>query len=170
MTMQMPAGNQVLSEDRLLRRLEMLITELQLDRRDFVIFGSGPLLAHGLRRRIHDLDIVARGDTWQKVREYGVAESGTVNGAPIAQFWDGHIQFSAGWVSARWNAGQLIDRAEVIQGLPFARLADVLAYKQELRRPKDRPDIAVLLHELHQTGLRALPGCRYTIEVAWPAQ
>jgi hypothetical protein len=50
-----------LSEDRLIRRLVKLATELDLDQSDFVIFGSGPLLAHGLRRRIRDLDVVARG-------------------------------------------------------------------------------------------------------------
>ena len=50
-----------LSENKLMRRLAMLVTELDLDRRDFVIFGSGPLLAHGLRSGIRDLDIVARG-------------------------------------------------------------------------------------------------------------
>lgn len=158
--MQMPAGHEVLSEDRLIRRLEKLMTELQLDRGEFVIFGSGPLLAHGLRRSIHDLDIVARGATWQRALEHGLAARGTVNGAPIAQFWGGLIQFSAGWVSADWNPNALIDQAEIVQGLPFARLADVLAYKLELCRPKDRPDIAALLYELRQPDYRTLPGCR----------
>ena len=53
-----------LSENKLIRRLIKIVAELDLDHRDFVIFGSGPLLAHGLRRRIGDLDVVARGPAW----------------------------------------------------------------------------------------------------------
>jgi hypothetical protein len=139
-----------LSEDRLIRRLVKLATELDLDRRDFVIFGSGPLLAHGLRRRIRDLDVVARGTTWRRVCQYGIPGVGEINGAPMALFCGGLIQFSQGWISEDWDADDLIDRAEIIQGLPFAQLTDVLAYKQKLRRPKDLPDIEGLLDLLRR--------------------
>jgi hypothetical protein len=134
-----------LSQDKLIRRLVKLVAELDLDRRDFVIFGSGPLLAHGLRRRIRDLDVVARGRVWRRVCQYGIPAIGEINGAPMALFCNGLIQFSRGWISEDWDPDDLIDRAEVIQGLPFAQLTDVLAYKQMLRRPKDLPDIEALL-------------------------
>ena len=139
-----PAPYPALSENRLIRRLAMLVSELDLDVRDFVIFGSGPLLAHGLRYGIHDLDVVARGPAWQRVLEHGCPGTGSVNGAPMALFWDGLIQFSQGWISADWDADDLIDRAQRVQGWPFATLADVLAYKEILLRPKDYPDIAAL--------------------------
>jgi hypothetical protein len=134
----------------------MLVSELDLDVRDFVIFGSGPLLAHGLRYGIHDLDVVARGPAWQRVREHGCPGTGSVNGAPMALFWDGLIQFSQGWISPDWDADDLIDGAQRIQGWPFATLADVLAYKEILLRPKDYPDIAAL----RQAGAPAGPGSR----------
>lgn len=139
------ARSAALSEDRLIRRLVKLVTELDLDCRDFAIFGSGPLLAHGLRRRIRDLDVVARGAVWRRVTQQGFPAAGAINGAPMALFWGGLIQFSAGWISEDWDTDDLIDRAETIQGLPFAQLTDVLAYKLMLRRPKDRPDIEALL-------------------------
>jgi hypothetical protein len=139
-----PAPFPALSENRLIRRLAMLVSELDLDVRDFVIFGSGPLLAHGLRYGIHDLDVVARGPAWRRAREHGVRGTGSFNGAPMAMFWNGLIQFSQGWISADWDADDLIDRAETIQGWPFAGLTDVLAYKRILLRPKDYPDIAAL--------------------------
>jgi hypothetical protein len=139
-----PAPFPALSENRLIRRLAMLVTELDLDRRDFVIFGSGPLLAHGLCDGIRDLDIVARGSVWQHVSEYGSPDIGSITGAPMALFWNGLIQFSQGWISDDWDADDLIGRAEGIQGWPFAQLTDVLAYKQMLLRPKDHLDIAAL--------------------------
>lgn len=155
--MHKPALYPALSETRLIRRLAMLVTELDLDPCDFVIFGSGPMLAHGLRHDIHDLDIVARGPAWRRVAEHGCPGTGSINGAPMALFWDGLIQFSRGWISADWDSDDLIDRAETIQGWPFARLTDVLAYKQVLLRPKDYPDIAVLYETLHQTQHREMP-------------
>jgi hypothetical protein len=144
-----PAPFPVLSQNRLMRRLAILVTELDLDARDFVIFGSGPLLVHGLRYGIHDLDIGARGPTWRRVAEHGCPGTGGINGAPMALFWDGLIQFSQGWISADWDADDLIGRAESVQGWPFATLTDVLAYKQVLLRPKDHRDIAALHQTLH---------------------
>jgi hypothetical protein len=64
----------------------------------------------------------------------------------MALFRGGRIQFSRGWISDNWDADDLIDRAEIIQGLPFAPLTDILAYKRMLLRPKDLPDIAALNH------------------------
>ncbi len=76
------ARSAALSEDRLIRRLIKLVTELDLDRRDFVIFGSGPLLAHGLRRCIRDLDVVARGTTLWHAGPCGAASPSTASQQP----------------------------------------------------------------------------------------
>lgn len=133
-----------LRDHPLIRDLLSLVDELGLDLADMVIFGSGPLLAQGLRREIGDLDIVARGRTWELVGKHGEPAIGEINGAPIFQFRDGRIQFSAGWVSQAWQADELINRADVIHGLRFARLEDVLAYKELLSRPKDQADIDIL--------------------------
>lgn len=158
--MHKPAPFPVLSENRLIRRLAVLVAELDLDPRDFVIFGSAPLLAHGLRHGTRDLDIVARGSAWRRVADLGRRGTGSVNGAPMALFWDGLIQFSQGWISADWNADDLIDRAERVQGWPFARLADVLTYKRALLRPKDYPDIAALHQTLHGALFSPAPASR----------
>ncbi|WP_305784447.1 hypothetical protein [Symbioplanes lichenis] len=129
---------------RLVLRLNHLVAVLGLDRRDFVIFGSGPLLAHGLRREIRDLDVIARRGAWDIVSQHGVPTHGDLNGAPMAVFWGGKIQFSAGWISEDWDVNELIENAEVIDELPFARLRDVLRYKEALDRPKDRRDVRAI--------------------------
>ena len=111
------------------------LVNLELERDDFVIFGSAPLLAHGLRQRVSDLDVVARDAAWRRASELG---------SPAVYLAHGRIQIFSEWISKAWNTDELIDCAEVIQGLRFARLADVLAYKQVLLRPKDMADIHVL--------------------------
>ena len=146
------AGSATLSGNRLIRGLIKLVDDLDLDRRDFVIFGSGPLLAHGLRSHVSDLDIVARGAAWHRALASGEGclATGAINGAPMVTFCEGEIQFSSGWITEAWDPDDLIDRAETVEGLPFAPLADVLEYKQILRRPKDLPDIKALLDVLNQ--------------------
>ena len=148
----MGRGHMGLTDDTLIRRLLELVEKHELDRNDFVIFGSGPLLAHGLRKEIEDLDIVARGAVWDRAVEYGTSEIAEINGARLAVFYDGLIQFSRGWISDDWDADELIDRAEMIGGLPFAPLADVLRYKRALRRPKDSDDIQALERVLGLAG------------------
>lgn len=133
-------------EHPLVRRL----IALNLDRKDFVIFGSGPLLAHRIRANIRDLDVVTRGDAWRRVSQLGVPATGAVSGAPMVHFWGGRIQFSQEWIFKIWDTDNLIDRADIIEGLRFAPLADVLVYKRMLMRPKDKADIHVLTDLLDQ--------------------
>jgi hypothetical protein len=127
------------------------LVDLELERDDFVIFGSAPLLAHGLRQNVSDLDVVARGAAWRRASELGVPAFGTISGSPAFHLAHGRIQIFSEWISKAWNTDELIDCAEVIQGLRFARLADVLAYKQVLLRPKDMADIHALT-ELLSSG------------------
>lgn len=133
----------------LIRQLVAIIEELELDLRDLVVFGSAPLLAHNLRNEVADIDVVVRGDAWERVARHGTPAKGSVNGAPVAAFCGGSIQFSAGWISEKWDIDKLIDEAEIIQGLPFAQLSAVLAYKLALDRPKDHDDVKALNKVLH---------------------
>jgi hypothetical protein len=134
-----------LAEHPLIRRLSML----KLDPDDFVIFGSGPLLAHGIRSDVGDLDIVARGPAWERAARLGEPTIGVLNGAPMIHFWGGLIEVSQGWISADWDADQLIDDADIVEGLRFARLEYVLSYKQSLRRAKDMADIVAIQDRLN---------------------
>jgi hypothetical protein len=62
----------------------------------------------------------------------------------MVHFWGGLIEVSPEWISPAWRADELIDRADVVAGLQFAQLEDVLAYKRSLKRPKDIKDIRTL--------------------------
>jgi hypothetical protein len=127
------------------------LIQLDLDPSDYVVFGSGPLLAHGLLwRRIGDLDVVARGRAWTRAQELGVRLTRQADGAPMVQFWGGLIEVSPEWRMPHWDADTLIDEAEFIDGIPFARLDRVLAYKQLLDRSKDRFDIREMKRSLRR--------------------
>ena len=131
------------------------LTSLGLKRDDFLVFGSAPLLLYGLRSELGDLDVLARGDAWEKAHQLGVPSTGKATGSPSMQFWGGEIEVFDQWISKRWQFDRLVSRADVIDGVRFADLHDVLAYKAELMRPKDLADIRalrqLLITEIRQT-------------------
>ncbi len=116
------------------------IKELDLPTADFAIFGSGPMIIHGLKEIHNDFDIIARGKAWEKI-----AKMGEVSVAPMGdkyvKLFNGRVECFDGWAPGDTNADALIDEAEMINNLPWVQLEHVLQYKYALNRPKDADDI-----------------------------
>src|SRR5690625_355874 len=117
------------------------VRALNLPQEDYAIVGSGPLAAHGLIASVRDVDMLARGEAWQ------LASSGTetqrgVFGDQIVKRNGGNIEIFDGL--AHFDINGIIDTAVLIEGLPFANLEHVLAYKRFLRRPKDLQHIRLI--------------------------
>jgi hypothetical protein len=125
------------------------LAAFELNRDHFVIFGSGPLLAHGLRTDIGDLDIVARGPAWDRARRLGAPNKSPLQGTEMVHLCRGSIEVSAEWISSEWDTNQLIDDCDIFDEFRFAKLEYVLAYKRALQRPKDAKDILLIEHLLH---------------------
>ena len=100
---------------------------LRLPASEYAIFGSGPLVAHGLLGKVRYIDLVARGAAWRRAAELGLTQLGT-EGDPVVRLEGGRIEVFGGWMG--WDIVALIDGAQRIDGLPFARLEDVLAWKR----------------------------------------
>jgi hypothetical protein len=110
------------------------LRRLYLPTEDYAVFGSGPLVIRGLIDEARDLDVVARGATWEQVTGLGTVREAP-GGDPVVRLEGGTIEIFGGWLG--WGVEGIIDRAEVIACLPFARLEDVLAFKRSYGRPKD---------------------------------
>ncbi|WP_100444614.1 hypothetical protein [Glycomyces xiaoerkulensis] len=130
-----------------------LVRDQGFDPRDFVLAGSARLWLEGVIPRLADIDIVARGGTWQ--RALRLAENRTLHngiyqgentGEPVAQLYGRRIDVCRSWPCLSKDADALIDHAEIISDLPHMTLADVVAYKSVLDRPKDRGDLRRLRH------------------------
>jgi hypothetical protein len=133
-----------LLEHKLLRRLE----SLALPPSDYVVTGSGPLLAHGLKKDIHDIDLVARGRAWEmaaRLNRPHRAKSGL--GLRIVLF-GGDIEVFDHWLGGLTDVDAMIGSAELVDGVPFLSLADTLRWKRGLGRAKDLPDIALIERRL----------------------
>ena len=118
--------------------------DLGLDPGHYVIAGSGPLIAHGIRKRISDLDVIARGAAWRLAAAMGKVQRAPFGDVNAVYLFDGAIEVLDGWFPDRWSVDQLIDNAEIIEGVRFLSLELTLEWKKILGRKKDRDDIMVL--------------------------
>jgi hypothetical protein len=119
------------------------LARLALPPQDFVLCGSAPLFARGLRAEVGDLDVLARGEAWNIIRRL----------APPSRPRSGHgvrvahpgaaIEFFDRWTPG-WDTGALIDGAEAIDGIRYMPLRHLEAWKRHAQRPKDTADLAIL--------------------------
>jgi hypothetical protein len=132
-----------------------LIQELQtlsLPTEDFAIFGNAPMAANGLMdfSKVSDLDVIARGSAWEKAKSQSSIppkETDLKFGDFLGFFPNDNefdIQIYTGWPHGNWNIDELIDNADVIDGLRFVKLENVLKWKKTRNRPKDAEQIIIL--------------------------
>ena len=129
------------------------IEHLDLPTGDYVVLGSGVLAALGIRD-IADVDLLVRPRLFDQLRERGW-EYGTLD-------YDGRVRERLTFGEAEafkdfWYGDQnpdpeeLIAHAEIIKGVPFLPLAELLKIKHALNRPKDHSDITLIENYLaHQ--------------------
>lgn len=120
------------------------VKSLDLPLGKYVIFGSGPMEAHGLRQTGSDIDILVTSQLYAELKQQGWPERVDSDG-------DAFLEQDGFEVTSTWNFGHynptpeaIISRAEIIQGIPFAPLEDVLSYKRIFDRPKDKKDIKLI--------------------------
>jgi hypothetical protein len=104
----------------------------------FVLFGSAPLFVRGIVPPTGDVDVLVRGPAWDVARTLGLVVRLSPYDVEVVRLLDGRIEIGTVWGIGDVDVDRLIDTAETIDGLPFARLADVRAYKELAGRPKDR--------------------------------
>jgi hypothetical protein len=122
-------------------RLWFEVRALNLPHHDYVIFGSGPLVAHGLIDHVRDIDIVARGEAWEKASSLAPPVLAP-HGDRVIHLRGGDIEIFDGFFN--FDAHQLINAAMLIEGLPFGCLSHVLRYKELLGRDKDLEHIRII--------------------------
>ncbi|TMQ84370.1 hypothetical protein ETD83_40895 [Actinomadura soli] len=129
-------------------KLLAVVSELDLPVDDFLIAGSAPLLVHGLRDQIQDLDLVARGSAWEKiVRTHSPIKAPFDDALKVDwRFEDTSIEVLNCWFPARfgWTVDYLISSADVIEGVNFMSLQLTLIWKNYLSRDKDTADVSII--------------------------
>lgn len=120
------------------------LLSLNLPSNDYAVFGSGPMWAHGLKDLCHDLDLIARGTVWEKALTLGpsiVPKSGVGLKIPL---FNGAIEIFNTWWPGTWDIDKLIDEAEVIEGIRFVKLEEVVRWKRIYNRKTDNLHIRII--------------------------
>ena len=120
------------------------VKSLNLPVSDFAIFGSGPLIVRGIIPASNDLDIICRGQAWERVKAIGELEYLSQYDVTVVTMCAGRLTFGTKWAIGEFDIDELIDGAEEIDGLPFVRLEHVTNYKKISKRPKDLRHIEAL--------------------------
>ena len=111
---------------------------------DYAVFGSGPLLVRGIIPVANDLDLVSRGPAWERACELGEMVTLVEHDVDVVSFLDGAITVGRSWAYGEVDIDDVIDTAEIIEGLPFARLEHIVRYKEIAGRPKDLEHLRLL--------------------------
>ncbi len=117
---------------------------LHLPAGDYAVFGSGPLIIRDIVPISNDLDIVCRGAAWDRACEIGKKEFLPEYDVTIASMFDGAITFGTKWGIGNFDIDQLIESAEIFDGLPFVRLEHVVSYKTTRGNEKDKQHLEAL--------------------------
>lgn len=119
------------------------LAKIDLPSGDWAIFGSAPMMAHGLKDKCHDLDIIARNSAWEKALTLGDVEQADM-GDHVVRLFNNTIEIFDGWKPGEWNTSDLIDNAEIIDGFPYVKLVSVLEWKKRMGRTKDIKEIPII--------------------------
>jgi len=121
-----------------------LLRTLDLPAGDHAVFGSGPLLVRGIIAEANDLDVISRGRAWDRALAVGEVVRLPEDGAQIVSCFGGLVTIGRSWAYGDVDIDDLIDTAEILDGIPFVRLEHVVAFKQLARRPKDLDHLRLL--------------------------
>lgn len=119
------------------------VKRLGLPLGEYVVFGSGPLAARGIRDS-DDIDLFVTSRLYEQLKAEGWPEQPWPEGG--GRLVNGDVE-----ADDTWNYGdyrptpeEVIARAELINGVPFAPLTEVLAWKRAFGRDKDLHDIELI--------------------------
>jgi hypothetical protein len=122
------------------------LKELNLPIGEYAIFGSGPMGIRDLRE-MHDIDIIitekiyneyVRKNGWEvkNIYENNDCFRGLVNHNLCIEMWKD-------WYTG-WDIIELIKESEIIKGLPFIKLEQLLKWKKFFAKEKDLKDVEII--------------------------
>ena len=119
------------------------VKALALPKNSYVVFGSCPLAAAGIREA-NDIDLLVSEEIFKKLRVAGWEElQKSSNDKPLVHdVFEAHDNWN--FNSYKPTLAHLLSDATVIDDVPFASLAEVRKWKVSSGRPKDLADIKLI--------------------------
>jgi hypothetical protein len=124
------------------------IKKLNFQSKDFIIVGSGPMVIRGLKE-LNDIDIVVskelfneckKDDKWKQISWTYPDHIGQIylESNPFELYLD----VNCGSFNPTFE--ELMERSDLIEGIHFTSMKDVLQFKKAYNRPKHEKDIKII--------------------------
>ncbi len=122
------------------------VSELNLPLGKYAIFGSGPMAIHGIRDS-QDIDLIVISSLYEDLLFSGWQEEGNGGNRHLVK---GNIEIFDKWDFENYypNPEQLINEAEIINGVAVIQLSEVIKWKNAFGRDKDLADVKLIQNYL----------------------
>lgn len=121
---------------------EVLALELPLGQ--YVVIGSGTLSAYGIRKH-NDIDLLVTEELYTTLKARGWKEHEPKPGFFVVKHGNAEASPDMATINSYTpNGADLISSAEVICGVPFMPLPELIKFKRAMGREKDHADIALI--------------------------
>jgi hypothetical protein len=120
------------------------VKSLNLPIGEYAVIGSGVMSAYDIRRH-KDIDLVVTQDLYEELKNLGWRTKKIKPDFEVVIF--GIAEASPKMITLdnyRPNIESLINEADVINGIAFTKLTDVIDFKRALSREKDINDILLI--------------------------
>jgi GrpB-like predicted nucleotidyltransferase (UPF0157 family) len=130
-------------ENMTLEQIINTVKSLGFSPGSYAVFGSGPMAVHGIRET-KDIDLIILPKFWDKLRSEGWQEKFLDDNSLYLE--KNHVEVYQDWNCGSYNPdlAKLIAESEIIDGVPFVQLNEVLAWKKAQGREKDKKDIELI--------------------------
>ncbi len=126
------------------------LKDLNMDRNDFAVFGSWPLYLRGITSTISDIDLVVRPQSWESATKLWILSTSYLWHPKI--IINESLEMFLKRAPGDWNVDELIDTADVVEGIRFVSLGNVLKWKKLYNREKDQLHIKLIQEYLKENG------------------
>lgn len=121
--------------------------KLQFPQGQYVIVGSGPLGIRGIKET-NDIDIVVSPELFERCKQDWWEQLPRTYPDKIGQIYlrHGYVELFLDVNCGDFNPTlkELLQRADIIEGITFVSLKDVIKFKQSYNKPKHWEDIKII--------------------------
>lgn len=117
------------------------VEKLNLPIGQYAVVGSGVMSAYGIRQH-GDVDLIITPDLFDILKDSGWELSKNKKNVIKSGNYEADIDYKYGEYNP--NPKELIETAEIINGIPFIKLDEVIKFKKALNRDKDQDDIKLI--------------------------
>jgi hypothetical protein len=119
------------------------VKTLNLPKGKYIVFGSSPMAIAGIRPA-QDIDLLVNAELFTKLKSAGwkIKNKGVDDNPLVRGDFEAHLHWN--FSSYQPTLEQLLETAEIVNGIAFASIGEVKKWKSASGRPKDLVDIELI--------------------------